>query len=110
LFDVELRQRRVVGTGARDQHVIDRRGQLVEEPPELFEVGRVEGRDAGPELEADTAQAIRVARGEDHGGSLLARAPSCLEPDTRTAADHDHGLAEQLRRMAGRSDCGWAGC
>jgi hypothetical protein len=30
-FDVELRRRRVVGTGARNQHVVDRRGQLVEE-------------------------------------------------------------------------------
>ena len=61
LFDVELRERRV-GTRARDQHVVDRRGQLVEESPEPFEVGGVEGGDAGSELEADAVQAIRVAR------------------------------------------------
>jgi hypothetical protein len=42
--------------------VVDRRGQLVEEPPEPFEVGGVKGGDAGPEFEADAVQAIRVAR------------------------------------------------
>ena len=31
-FDVELRQRRVVGTGARDPRVVDRRGPPVEDP------------------------------------------------------------------------------
>ena len=92
LFDVELRQQRVVGTGARDQHVVDRPGQVVEEPPEPREVGGVEGRGTGPELEADALQAIRVARGEDHVGSLGAGAPRRLEPDARAAADHDDGL------------------
>jgi hypothetical protein len=71
-------------------------GQLGEEPPEPLEVGGVEGRDAaGPELLADAAQALRVARGEDHCGALLARAPGRLEPDARAAADHDHGLPAQ---------------
>ena len=51
-------------------------------------------------------QAVRVARGEDHVGSLLARAPGRLEPDARAAADHDDGLPEQRRLMAGRSDGG----
>ena len=49
-------------------------------------------------------QAIRVARGEDHVGSLLARAPGRLEPDARAAADHDHGLPEQLRLALRGSD------
>jgi hypothetical protein len=50
--------------------VVDRPGQLVEEPLEALEVGGVEGGDAGGELEAGAAQAIRVARGEDHVSSL----------------------------------------
>jgi hypothetical protein len=54
-------RRRRVGDGARDQHVVDQRGQLVEEPPEPFEVGGVGGRDAGSELNANTVQAIRFA-------------------------------------------------
>jgi len=49
-------------------------------------IGSVEGGDAGPELEADAAQAIRVARGEDHVGSLGAGAPGRLEADARAAA------------------------
>ena len=93
LDEVELCQRRVVGPGARDQHVVDRRGQLVEEPPESFEVGRVECGDAGPELEASAVQAIRVTGGEDHVGAIGAGAPGRLEPDARAAADHDDGLA-----------------
>ena len=72
----KLCQRRVVGTGARDQHVVDRRPQLVEELPQPSEVGGVEGRDAaGAHLEPHTLEAILVARGEDHLGSLLAREP-----------------------------------
>ena len=35
--------------------------------------------------------------------------PGRLEPDARAAADHDHGLPEQLWRMACRSDCGLGG-
>ena len=92
-FDVELRQRRVVGTGAGDQHVVDRRGQLVEESPEPFEVGGIEGGDAGPELEADAAEALRVARGEDHVGPLGAGAPPELPPITTTVCPASSGLA-----------------
>jgi hypothetical protein len=61
------------------------------------EVRGVEGRGGSPELAAGAVEAIRVARGEDHVGPLLARAPGGLEPDARAPADHDHRLAEQLR-------------
>jgi hypothetical protein len=40
--------------------VVDRRGQLVEEPGELVEVGGIEGGDARPELETDALQTIRI--------------------------------------------------
>ena len=46
LVEVELGQRRVVGAGPRDQHVVDRRRQLAEEPLEPVEVGGVECRRA----------------------------------------------------------------
>jgi hypothetical protein len=75
----------------------NRRVQLVEEPREPGEVGGVEGGDAGPELEAGAVQAVRVARRDDHVGSLLARAPSSLEPDAGAAADHQDRLAGQLQ-------------
>ena len=61
LFDVELGQRRVVGTGARDQHVVDRRRQLAEELREPLEVGGVEGRDARAELVAGALEALGIA-------------------------------------------------
>ncbi len=97
LFNVEPRQRRVVGTGARDQNVVDRPGQLVEELPEPFEVGSVEGGDSGPELEADAVQPIWVARGEDHVGPLGAYSSGRFEPNAQAAADYDDGLAEEFR-------------
>src|SRR5678816_3377103 len=75
LLEVELRQRRVVGTWPRDQHMVDRCGKLVEEPREPFEVDGIEGGDARPELDSGTTQALRIARGEDHVGSLGAGAP-----------------------------------
>src|SRR5581483_11787041 len=43
LIEVELRQRRVIRPGPRDQHVVDRTRKLVEEPSEPVEVERVEG-------------------------------------------------------------------
>ena len=48
--EVELRERRVVRTGTGDEHVVDRRRQLVEERSEPFEVRGVEGRDARADL------------------------------------------------------------
>lgn len=101
-FDVELCERRTVGTRARDQHVVDRRRQLVEEPLEPVEVRRVEGRDAGSELETGSVEAVRVARRDDEVGSYLARAPGRLEPDAGTAADHDQGLSDEQQLAAHR--------
>ena len=93
--EVELGERRMVGTRARDQHVVDRRRQFFEEPLEPVEVGGVEGRDAGPELETGSVEAVRVARRDDDPGSLLARAPGGLEPDAGTTADHDQDLSDE---------------
>ena len=61
LLDLEFGQRRVVGTGARHQHVVDGRGQPVEERAQLIEIGGVEGRDTGPELLADPLQSVQIA-------------------------------------------------
>jgi hypothetical protein len=77
--------------------VVDWPGELVEEPSEPHEVGGVESGDLRTQLEADAMQAIRVACGEDQVGSRGASAPRRLEPDPRTAADHDDGLPAQLR-------------
>ena len=76
--------------------MVDGRGQRVEEPLEPAEVGGVEGGDAGPELEADAVQAVRVAGGEDDVGSLGAGEPGRLEPDAGAAPDHHDGLPEQV--------------
>ena len=100
VFEVELREMRVAGTRAGDEHVVNRRGQLVEEPSESVEVGGVEGRDAGPELKTDSVEAVRVARRDDEVGSFVARAPGRLEPDAGAAADHDKGLSGEFQLVA----------
>src|SRR5262249_13105673 len=97
LLDVEFPERRVIGAGARDQHVVDRGGQLVEELPEPPQVGGGEGDGAGPELEPDTLEALRVARGEDHFGAGVAGAAGRLEADAGAAPDHDDRLPGELR-------------
>src|SRR5215218_11001574 len=88
-LDVELRERRRIGARTCDQYVVDRRRQLVEKSLEPVEVGGVEGRDAGPELEPGSVDAVRVTRGNDHVGALLPGAPGGFEADAGTAADHD---------------------
>ena len=42
-FEIEFGQRRVVRTGAGNQHVVDHIGQFVEELREALEVGGIEG-------------------------------------------------------------------
>ncbi len=49
---------------------------------------------------AARSQALGIAAGEDHLGPLGAGSPGRLEPDAGAAADHDDGLAEQLRLAA----------
>src|SRR6266705_1738224 len=100
LFDVELRQRRVVGTGAGHQHVVDRRGQVVEELPEPFEVGGIESGGAGAKFETDAVQAIGVSRRKDYLGPLATSKPGRLESDARATADHDDGLSGEFRLAA----------
>jgi hypothetical protein len=98
LFEVEFRQRRVVGTGAGDQHVVDRRGQLVEEPPEPFEVGGVEGRGTlRIELAGGALERLGVSGNEDDVCSLSARSSGRFESDAGATADYDDGLPEQFR-------------
>jgi hypothetical protein len=100
LCEIELGQRRVVGAGARDQHVIDRRAQLAEEPLQPVEVGGVEGGHRRLELGPDAAEPVRIARGEDQGRAFGTRAPGRLQADAGTASDHDDGLPGELRSGA----------
>ena len=94
--EVELSQLRVVGTRTGDQQVVDGCWQRVEEPPEPAEVRGIEGGDAGPELEAGTVQAVRVAGGKDDVRSLGASEPGRLQPDAGAAPDEQDGLPEQV--------------
>ena len=77
LVEVHARERRVVGTAGGDQHVVDRRRQLVEEPVEPVEVGGVEGR---------TAQRaeLRAAR-SSRSGSRAVRTTSAPSARARRA-------------------------
>ena len=77
-----------------DEDVIDRRRQALKEAIQGSCIIDVEHRRG---LCADRVrgllQALRIASGDDHGGSLGAGEPRRLQADTGAAAEHDHGLA-----------------
>jgi hypothetical protein len=98
LFDIELCQRRIVRTGTRDQYVVDRRAQLVEESSEPFKVGRVESRGAlRADFDRGALQALNIPTSEDQLGSLSACSSGRFEPDSGATADHNDGLPEEFR-------------
>ncbi len=81
----------------RDQHVVDRSGQVLEEPPQGGGVGGVERRGArGPDLARRGTEPVGVAAGDDDVGAFGPGPPGGLEPDARAAADEDDGLPGQL--------------
>jgi hypothetical protein len=78
--------------------VVDRRGQLVEEPPEPFEVSGIEGGDAGPELEPGAVQAmgsraVRITSAPSVRARLAVSSPMPeLPPITTTVCPASSGL------------------
>jgi hypothetical protein len=73
-FKIEFGQRRVVGTGAGDQHMVDRGGQLVEELREALEVGGIEGYSGRCcELARYLLKPLGIPRGEYKRRSLRIR-------------------------------------
>src|SRR5215470_19105656 len=97
LVEVELRQRRVIRTRARNQQVVDRRTQLVEESPEAFEIESVEGRGAQRvELARGALERLGVSGSENDVCSLGARASGRFESDSGAAADDNNGLPEEF--------------
>ena len=72
--------------------------EVAEEALEPIAVVGVERRGADrPDLARRGLEAVGVAAGEDDVGPLGAGAPGGLEADAGAAADHDDGLAGQLR-------------
>jgi hypothetical protein len=77
--------------------VVDRFGQVTEEPFARSWAGGIEGGAAQrAEFARGVLQALGIAAGEDDVGALGAGSPGCLEPDSGAAAGHDDCLAEQL--------------
>ena len=82
----------------RDQHMVDRIRQPVEEPLQRGRVGGVEGRRAAARRRRRRLlEPVRIAAGEDDLGALGPGAAGGLEPDSGAAADQDDGLAGQFR-------------
>ena len=98
--EVHVGQRRVVRPARRRHDVVD----LAEAGEERLQRGRVvgvEGRGVQrAELRGRPLQPSGIAAGQDHLGAARACAPRRLQPDARTAADHDDGLPLQ-RPIAG---------
>jgi hypothetical protein len=81
-----------------NQHVIDRRRYVGEEPLQRSRIVDVEGGAVfGAELGGGPVKPSRVTSGEDHLRTLGPSAPRRLESDAGAAADQHHSLAEQLR-------------
>ena len=90
---VEVGEASIVRAGAGDQHVVDRRGQLLEERLQLAEVGGVEGRGAlRAEFHGCLLEPVGVSPGEDDVRGLSPGAPGGLQPDAGAAADHHDRL------------------
>lgn len=104
---VQLGQRRVVRAGAGHHHVIDRPGQVGEEPPEGGRVGGVEGRDR---VRADVGRGLLEVFGvparQDDLGAVGAGPAGGFQADAGAAADHDDGLPGQFR-FAGHEITSW---
>ena len=109
LIGVHLEYGRVIRAGAGDHHVVDRVGQVLEEPLQRRGIVGVEGGDApGVDVESCLLQPLRISAGEDDLGALGAGAAGGLEPDAGAAADQDNGLAGQFRLgHYDRASTGW---
>ena len=85
-------------TAGRDQDMVDRVGQAVEEPLQGCRVVGVEGGGAPRvDFERRSLEALGIPAGEDDVGALTARAAGGLEADSGAPADEYDGLAEQSR-------------
>jgi hypothetical protein len=86
----------------RDQDVVHRPRQIVEEPLHRGRVVGVErGGPARPDVARRLGEPIGVAPSEDDVGTLAAGLVGGLEANPGAAAEHDDGLAEQRRLARG---------
>ncbi len=101
LIGVHVQQAPVGRVAGRDHHVVDRPGQVLEEPLQLFRVVGVEGGGAERiDLCGRCAQTLGVPSGENRPRALGTGVSGGSQPDARAPADDDEGLSEQ-RRFAG---------
>src|SRR5579862_110823 len=78
--------------------MVNRRGQVVEESLEEFEVGDIERCGTQRiDLGCCPLKAVRIATGEDYPRSFAACSSGGFESDAGAAADQNHGLPGQLR-------------
>jgi hypothetical protein len=107
LREVHVGQAPVVRPASRDHHMVDRGRQVPEEPVQCSRISGVEDRCADRvEFERGVLEALGIAAGEDDVRPLSACPSGCFESDAGAAADHDHGLTEQVRFALGARDSG----
>ncbi|ALV30980.1 hypothetical protein AS200_01975 [Streptomyces sp. CdTB01] len=94
LLEVHLGDRRVRRPAARDQDVVDRCGQLAEEPAQTRGVAQVEGGGGCSELLTRRVEPLRVAAGDDEFRVGRACLACRFQADARAAAD-DHDRASR---------------
>lgn len=93
---IQVVQAPVVRAAGRDQHMVDRRGQILEESAEGGRIGRVERRGTQrADLGGGLLEAAGIAAGQDGAGALGAGQAGRFESDPGAAADHDDRLPGQ---------------
>jgi hypothetical protein len=102
-FGVHFKRRLVARPAARDQHVVDRHWQLLEESLQRSRIARAKSGGApGAKLEPSLLQALAVARREDDLSALGPSVSGGLQTNPGAPADHDDCLPEKSWLTHGR--------
>jgi hypothetical protein len=98
LVEIEVCQLGVVGTGPRDQDVVQRGREVAKEPLEEVEIGGIEGGGGERvELGGGALEGLGIAGGEDDAGPFSVGLAGSFKTNTGAAADDKDSLTTERR-------------
>src|ERR1700722_5964917 len=94
-LEIEVCQRRIIRCRSSHQHMVHRRGQVIEKLVEQLEIGSIErgGTDC-IDVSRSTLERFSLSCCENHLGALSTRSSGSFKTSARAAADHNNGLAK----------------